>query len=72
MSYKAVMTDDGLEIRNSNENVVWGPSEEYSWPPNEEMMEAVFEDANVSNPNKAVFRLISGLVNIKEETSDQP
>ena len=67
MSYNPVLTDDGLEIRDGNGNVVWGPSEQYSYPPNEEMMEAVFEDANISNPNKAVFRLITGLVDVQDE-----
>ena len=67
MSYNPVLTDDGLEIRDGDGNVVWGPSEQYSYPPNEEMMEAVFEDANISNPNKAVFRLITGLVDVQDE-----
>lgn len=67
MSYEPVLTDDGLKIRDGNGNVVWGPSESYSWPPNEEMMEAIFNDANISNPNKAVFRLIGGLVDIQDE-----
>ena len=72
MSYKPVITDDGLEIRDDNDNVIWGPSETYSWPPNADMMEAVFEDANISNPNKAVFRLITGIEDVQEERSDPP
>ena len=67
MSYTPVLTDDGLEIRDGDGNVVWGPSEQYSYPPNEEMMEAIFADANISNPNKAVFRLITGLVDVEDE-----
>lgn len=70
MSYNPVLTDVGLEIRDKNGSVIWGPSECYSWPPNEQMMEAVFEEANISNPNKAVFRLITGLVDVEDERTD--
>ena len=71
MSYEPVLTDDGLEIRDKNGDVIWGPSESYSWPPNEEMMEAVFEDANISNPNKAVLRLITGLVDLQDDRTQE-
>ena len=71
MTYQPVLTDEGLEIRDNTDEVVWGPSEQYAWPPSEEMMEVVFEDANISNPNKAVLRLITGLVDIQDERSEQ-
>ena len=71
MSYQAILTDSGLEIRDENETVIWGPSESYSWPPNEEMLNAVLEDANISDPNKAVFKVMLGLVEIKDETTTE-
>lgn len=71
MSYQPVLTDDGFEIRDKDGTVIWGPSEAYSWPPNEEMMEAVFDDASISQPNKDVFRLLVGLSDITDERSDQ-
>jgi hypothetical protein len=69
MTYTPVKTDDGFEIRDENANTIWGPSETHSWPPNAEMMEAVFDDANISQPTKDVFRLLAGLSEIKDERS---
>lgn len=64
-----VKTDDGLEIKDKDGNVVWGPSENYSWPPNQEMAEAVINDANISEPTKSVLQLLLGNVKIKDETT---
>lgn len=69
MTYQPVLTDDGLEIRDKNGNAVWGPSETYSWPPSREMMDAVFDDANTSQSNKDVLRLLAGLIDISNETT---
>lgn len=66
MTYEPVLTDDGLEIRDKTGEVIWGPSKTYSWPPNEYMMDAVFEDASISQPNKDVFRLLVGLIEITD------
>ena len=71
MTYQPVLTDSGLEIRDKSGNVVWGPSEQYSWPPNEEMMDAVFADASISNPTKDVLRLLAGVVDITDETTSE-
>lgn len=67
MSYEPVKTDDGLEIRDDNGDVIWGPSEQYSWPPNREMMAAVFDDASISQPNRDVFRLLVGNADIRDK-----
>lgn len=67
MSYEPVLTDEGLEIRDASGNVIWGPSKQWSWPPNEEMMAAVFNDASISQPNQAVFRLLGTLPDIQDE-----
>lgn len=67
-----VKTDNGLEIRDKNGDVIWGPKENYSWPPNREMMDAVFDEASISQSNKDVFRFLVGLSEIKDERSDQP
>jgi len=71
VSYTPVLTDEGLEIRDKNGTVIWVPSETYSWPPNEEMMEAVFEDASISQPTKDVFRMLVGLADIDDERTNQ-
>ena len=69
MTYSAHLTDNGLEIRDKNGAVVWGPSESYSWPPNKEMFEAVIADASISEPTKSVLQLIAGNVDIQDEQS---
>jgi len=69
MSYTAHRTDQGLEIRDKNENVVWGPSENYSWPPDQEMAGAVIADANISEPTKSVLQLLVGNVEIQDEAT---
>jgi len=67
MSYQPVITNDGLEIRDKQGNVVWGPSEDYSWPPNEGMLEAVISDASINEPTKSVLQLLAGNVEIQDE-----
>jgi hypothetical protein len=69
MSYYPVKTADGLEIRDEEGNVVWGPREDYSWPPNREMAEAVISDANIEGPTKSVLQLLVGNIDIKTEQS---
>lgn len=67
MSYQAVLTDDGLKIQDDKDNTVWGPAEDYSWPPNQEMAEAAISDANISEPTKSVMQLIVGNVEVVDE-----
>jgi hypothetical protein len=71
MKYKVVKTNSGLEIRSESGTVVWGPSQSWSWPPNEEMVRCIFDDSGVSQPQRDVLLFMMGFQDIKDETGNE-
>ena len=68
MGYKVVQTDDGIELRNDNGKTIYGPSESYSWPPDEGMADAVFEEEGIDPQLQNVLKVVCGLIDIETET----
>ena len=67
MSYTPVYTDDGIEIRDGDDVIATFNT----WPPREEDgLETLFEDANISTPQKELFKIVFGVVELEDERSD--
>jgi len=69
--YQPVITDDGFEIRDPAGNVVWETDSRWSYPPDAEAMEEVFEYENVNTGLRRVLRLMMGIPEIENERDDQ-
>ena len=68
--YQPVRTDDGFEIRDPADNVVYSTTDGWSYPPDADAMEAIFEYENVNTGMRRVLRLMEGIPEIQNETSD--
>ena len=67
MRYEAVNTDDGIEIRDDG-NVI---ATFNTWPPREdEGLEQLFEDANISTPQKGLFKILFGVSELEDERTE--
>ena len=67
MSYKAVQTDDGIEIRNGDEVI----TTVNTWPPRDaEAFEDLFDDANVSQPMKGLLWILFDIGDIKDDRDE--
>ena len=67
MTYTPVRTDDGIEIRD-NDDVV---AQFNTWPPRDpDGLEDFFDDADISQPNKSVFRILFGVEELVDERTD--
>ena len=67
MTYQSVRTDDGIEIRDGDDVIATFNT----WPPREdEGLEQLLEDANISTPQKGLFKILFGVVDLEDE-SDQ-
>ena len=67
--YQPVKTEDGLEIRDPAGNVVYTTESNWSYPPDADVMEAVFEYENVNTGMRRVLRLMLGIPDITDETA---
>ena len=68
MSYAAVRTDDGVEIRDGDDVIATFNS----WPPREDGgLEQLFDDANISTPQKSLFKILFGTVKLHDERSGE-
>ena len=67
MSYQAVQTDDGIEIRDGDDVI----AEFNTWPPREdEGLDQLFDDANISTPQKELFKILFAVADLHDERSD--
>ena len=67
MTYQPVQTDDGIEIRDGDDVIATFNT----WPPREEEgLEQLLEDANISTTQKGLFKILFGVVDLEDE-SDQ-
>lgn len=67
MSYKPVRTNDGIEIRDRNDVIATFNT----WPPREnDALEDLFDDANISTPQKELLKILFGVVELEDERSD--
>ena len=67
MTYKPVRTDDGIEIRDDDDVVATFNT----WPPrDDEGLEQLFDDADISTPQKGLFKILFGVVELEDERSD--
>ena len=67
MTYKAVRTEKGIVIKDDNESITTCAT----WPPNEdETLEVLFDEANISTPQKELFKVLFGIVELEDERSD--
>jgi len=65
MSYEPVRTDDGIEIRDGDDVVATFNT----WPPREnDGLDQLFEDANISTPQKQLFKILFGLVELDDQS----
>ena len=64
MKYTPVQTDDGIEIRDGDDVIATFST----WPPRgNEGLEQLFDDANISNPQKQLFKILFGVANLEDE-----
>jgi len=64
MSYEAVRTDDGIEIRDGDEVIVVSKT----WPPREpDVLDILFDDANISQPTKGLLNILFGVTDLADE-----
>jgi len=60
MTYRRVLTDNGLIIRNENGDAVAGPFE--SNPPrDEDQLEDLFDDAEIDDKTKSAIKILIGI-----------
>ena len=68
MSYQAVRTDDGIEIRDGESVIATAEA----WPPRDpDTLADLFDDANVSSSTKDLLTLLFGVIELDDETTDQ-
>ena len=67
MSYQPVKTDDGIEIRDGAEIIATVTS---CPPRDEDGLEQLFDDANISTPQKDLFKILFGVAEIEDERTD--
>ena len=66
MSYAAVRTDDGIEIRDGDDVIATFNT----WPPRDsDGLDTLLEDANISTPQKSLFKILFGTVELHDERS---
>ena len=70
MDYQPVLTDDGFEIRDPDGNVVFSTDGSWSYPPDADAMQAVFDHENVNTGMRRVLRLMVGIPEVENERSD--
>ena len=64
MTYRAIRTNKSIEIRDGDDVIATFNT----WPPREdEGLEQLFEDANISTPQKDLFKILFGVVDIEDE-----
>ena len=64
MRYTAVRTDDGIEIRDGDDVIATFNT----WPPREDDgLEQLLDDANISSPQKGLFKILFGVVDLVDE-----
>ena len=64
MSYQAIKTDDGIEIRDGGDVVATFNT----WPPREsDGVEELLDDANVGQPMKGLLCVLFGVVELENE-----
>ena len=68
--YQPVLTDDGFEIRDAGNNVVWSTERGWQYPPGPEAMEVVFDHENLNTGMRRVLRLMMGIPAVQNERSD--
>ena len=67
MSYKAYQTENGIEIRDGGDVVITVNS----WPPrDEDKIDALFDDADISDPTRSVLHLLLGVGGLIDDTPD--
>ena len=67
MPYTAVRTDDEIQIRDGDDIIATFDT----WPPKDaEGLETLFNDANISTPQKGLFKILFGVAEVKDERSD--
>ena len=65
--YNPVRTDDGIEIRDDDGEVIVTSK---TWPPREPAdLDALFDDGNISNPTKELLMLLFGVTDVSNEQS---
>ena len=68
MSYTAVQTDNGIEIRDSGTVVATFDT----WPPRDaDGLSLLFDDANISQSQKEMFHILFGVAEVQDERSGQ-
>lgn len=65
MTFNPVQVDGGIEIRDGNGNII----ETFNtWPPREaEQLDSLFEEANISTPQKDLWKLMFGVTELQDE-----
>ena len=67
MTYTTIRTDEGVEIRDGDDVI----ANFNTWPPREEEgLEQLFDEANISTPQKQLFKILFGVAELKDERSD--
>jgi len=68
MSYQAVQTDDSIEIRDGDDVIATFNT----WPPREdEGLEQLFDGANISTPQKGLFKILFGVAELEDGSGDE-
>jgi len=71
MKYTLQYNDDGIELKDWNDDVIYTDDHAFTWPDEDAIME-MLDDANVGNPQKALFMLLfTGPEVVDERSTDQ-
>ena len=67
MSYEAVRTDDGIEIRDGDEVIAVSKT----WPPREpDVLDILFDHANISQPTKGLLNILFAVTELEHEDEE--
>ena len=63
--YQPVRTEDGFEIRDGSDVIATFNT----WPPrDDDGLELLFDDANISNPQKELFKILFGVAELVDDS----
>jgi len=64
MSLTPVRTDDGIDTRDGEDVIVTVNT----WPPRDDQtLEDLFDEANISTPQKDLFKILFGVAELEDE-----
>ena len=67
MTFNAKKTDSGIEIRNEDDLI----TTTNTWPPrNKQALEDLFDETDLSETQKHVFKILFGAADLDENTTD--